>query len=577
MSDFIDVSASVVSSNSPREAGSARVRKPSVRATTEPFFERNSSLLQPFQALQDTVFQWRKMRESVNTANRMSVEPRKVNTGPIPELATASLQNLFGFRKIPPSTSELLASKLYEMYDPSAIDFDASRSAFEQWLTSPKIQAKLQDIPKEFHTQILLQELYSVTSTKLNQTIAEATDIHPVMRTIMEKARSQNEFSRSFDEAQAELNLQFPGRGYKIDKELGAGSLGDAYRIRKQDGTTAVLKMRRKDISHQLELELASAEEILPAVMDKAKSDYYLNYILANAPTWRDELDYNKEAMNYKALLGQNPHVRLTKVVDLAQVDETGKAGAIIYEEARGVSLDKLSEMEREFRANPQAYARKYADKIDAFPALAQPSEMLAKARVQYGKAVNHYLNESLTGHGDMHLGNFFFDGEALTAIDYGAVMKTDAAQRKREMKIVLSMLTGDSKTLSRGIVESLGNENITDTKLVDELAETFDAKLFNRPIQLKDSAYLQKVLDDFFQRKGIALAPEEAMRLRNRVTYLLSEKALADQLGVASNPFLETAKSFTGKPQFYSVLFEQLNRVIQSPRKSLNVLSRFL
>jgi predicted unusual protein kinase regulating ubiquinone biosynthesis (AarF/ABC1/UbiB family) len=240
------------------------------------------------------------------------------------------------------------------------------------------------------------------------------------------------------------------------EKPFASASIGQVHRARLLDGTLVAVKVQHPGIEEAVEHDLANASlmstlqgAVLGAkletkrVMDEVKT------------TLREELDYRLEAQRQKAFAALHrgdPQIRIPRVID----DRSARR-VLTTVLAEGESLQAASEARESDR-------RRWAETLWRF--------------VFRSVLVGGQFNA------DPHPGNFFFhDGGAITAMDFGCVVRVPPARRsvaRRLHRAAIDRELGEFREAAREMMGTKGGE-------LEELVLDYMRRLFE---PLLDSPY---------------------------------------------------------------------------------------
>lgn len=239
----------------------------------------------------------------------------------------------------------------------------------------------------------------------------------------------------------------------KIIKNLGTGSIAQVTLVNiRNSPTDSVLKMTWDEDKARFKTDFAvfawfrSMERLLPLIAgDTDKFKLYLTTVLAKEDEILSEFDLQQEAQATE----QGKMVLEKACRGLVLGERIQKAEMRVP----GVKVHSKSLLEQEF-AGGESLAQLWKS----------PSSYTKEATMLYLELVVPVLgrmlfNEGMT-HADAHSGNLRYDGEKgiFWIIDWGAVVRLDAAKRKQLQQLVIELGLGEVVPLDASRASALSN-----------------------------------------------------------------------------------------------------------------------
>ena len=392
--------------------------------------------------------------------------------------------------------------------------------------------------------------------------------LSPKLQTIIKRTQSENPFSRTVDEAQEIVNKAFTldskhlitanGRtgtflppavegganSVQIIKPLSAGTVGEAYLAKTSDGKEVIIKMIKKNVDkEQLELEQVIMnrflDEFSPNELTRNKTKQMLQNLYKD---WGKELDFRLEYTNNKALAGGGRY----KVADIKQISPDGSC--ILMEKAKGIQMNNLMKILKDYKSNPHTFAEKYAKEIKENPWLADPQKVIAELPTTITKAFDEMFMFGKKGgismmHGDPHMGNYFIttgeNGQLIPMfIDTGNCIKRTPTQIREDLKFLTNYFVGNSKGLAKYFVKqcnydtsflpavttsqkmiTAGGQN-AEAKLIEKVGKEIQENVFNKRQNITDVDAVQKTIRVILENNGLTMRPEASTALKAQMQF---------------------------------------------------------
>lgn len=364
------------------------------------------------------------------------------------------------------------------------------------------------------------------------------------------KSRSENAATRTLSEVQEEISTMFNGK-YNVEKQLGVGTIGEAYLIKDTSGKKYVAKLIKKGVDEDL---LKNEEEIFIPILkqmipDAQKARQKTELLKGLYIDWAKEVNFVQEAKYNEALAKGAKRFDVAKVVELSKDTK-----CVVQEMAEGVQSDKFIQMVKDYRKNPVEYAEKYKDVIEKYPALKTPEKVLNEFSDNFMGSFDEMLmfsKRKLKGsvmHGDPHQGNIFVSftdkGKAKTTfIDTGNCVVRSIKNVKDDLSFFANYFVGNSKEVAKFFVERAKflpkGKNLE--QLQKEITQKFDEKLFKSGCNVTDFTKNQAVIDNILDETGIVLASEFSTSLKAELQGIQTAKELFNLSGKSNSKIIST------------------------------------
>ncbi len=391
--------------------------------------------------------------------------------------------------------------------------------------------------------------------------------LSPRIQDLIKKTQSENPFSRSLSEAQAIVEKSFGKNqkflplnngseiaptelggintsGIKLQKALSAGTVGEAYLAKTNDGKEVIVKMIKRNVDNeQLELEEKIFKRIIGEIApDDISREKHIKMIENLYSDWAKELNFKYE-YEYNKLLQKG--AKRYKVADIKKISDDGKV--IIMDKAEGIQMNHLMKMLKDYKENPLLFAERYADEIKANPWLASPDKVIAELPESITKAFDEmflFMKQGKTSimHGDPHMGNYFIcaneEGKLIpTFIDTGNCIKRDAKQIKEDLSFLTNYFVGNSRGVAKYFVRQceqdanflakkmqpsniLPTEKQSEEELVEKISKEIQENIFGKNQDITDVESVQKTIMTILENNGLSMRPESVTALKAQMQF---------------------------------------------------------
>ena len=319
------------------------------------------------------------------------------------------------------------------------------------------------------------------------------------------------------------------GKGYKIEKSLGAGTVAETYLAKDPNGQEVCLKILKEGVSaEKIKADAESIRKMITAlpenVADKQKKDYLSRNLDDLMEGILQEVDFNKEK---EAALKIAQATQKAKVVKPILV----KNGVYVMEKAEGITLSSFLDINRLYATKEAieksggnaseviAEINRLKERIPAFKDINFDKNDAEFLLSEYQKVfIEQFHKIDPSGkmiHGDIHPGNIFINPEVLktkkgqlfTLIDTGNVINMSADQSIRALNISKYIDNGNIDEIAEYVLEGAkfpGKTKEEAKKLIkDELSKLF----FDNKTRLDGHMFESKVLgitDNIMQKHNI-------------------------------------------------------------------------
>lgn len=370
----------------------------------------------------------------------------------------------------------------------------------------------------------VLEEL-GPTFVKLGQVMATRVDlISPEW--IAELSRLQNAVPAvPFEKIREQLTQDLGADPHEVFDELqetplAAGSLGQAYLARLEDGTRVVLKVRRPGIRHTIEADLrllTRLAEIVEAEMPDLKRYHPRDVVRQFAISLRRELDFAAECRSAERIMQNfdgHPELEIPRV-HWEYVGERLNVQDFIA----GIPGSKMHKLD--------------AAGLDRHALACTGAATILKMVLEDGFF-----------HADPHPGNVFFLPEnRIALIDFGMVGRLSTERRYQIARLLHGLATQQVGAVADVLLDWSGNADIDEDQLICEI----DAFIDNyRGVPLKHLGFGRMLADmtAVLRDNGLTLPPDLALMLKAFVTLEGMARELDPDFDMAAvaEPFLGTA-----------------------------------
>ncbi len=377
-----------------------------------------------------------------------------------------------------------------------------------------------------------LIETAGVGPTKFAQIISSDEKImskikNEALKEAIRKTRSNCSFSRTIEEAQEVLNNSFPGKNYVIMEELRAGSIGAAYKVKRPDGSTAVLKMLKKGVDkEQLDLEEKLFTRLIKELDDSPKEVAKHQGMLKSwYKDWAEELNFNTEYANNKLLA---KGAQRYKVADITDISKNGTC--IVMDMANGIQMNKLIKILNDYKTNPAEFAAKYADEIKDNPWLANPEKVMKDLPTTILKTFDEQFMFMKKGgkslmHGDPHTGNFFIttdkNGKLIPEfIDTGNCVSRTSKQIKEDIKFFTNYFVGNSEGVAKYFVNQCGYNKADKAEVINKIAAEIQKDIFGKKQNITNFEDVQNTINVILEKYGLQMSTENATAMKAQMQF---------------------------------------------------------
>ena len=403
-----------------------------------------------------------------------------------------------------------------------APDFDTTKTTYaeleEILLGDKKVKTILNDCGMEDAEKIKALTDENIFAVKFKQ-IQNSYD--PLTIALRESCPP----SRTLEEAQKAIDGLSKAGEYKVDKLLGVGTIAETYLAHDASGKEVCVKILKNGISKEKILadKAKFAQLITQGKATEALSENQ-KYLLRNLDNLSDgilkEVDFKNEMEAAKKL---KQFTRKANVVVPIKAND----GIYVMEKARGISVETLSKYCS--LASEKEYAQIMLEKAKAGTTsktveectkqLESIEKRVAKLRERApefkdfdlsDKEVKKFLTEYIdvyteqfekieksgkTLHADIHPGNVFVDvealksgkGKVLTLIDTGNTVNLSAAQSKRALELTNYIQRGNSKDITRYVLEGAKlPEGMTQEQAIELVEGEFNKLFFDNATRLE-------------------------------------------------------------------------------------------
>ena len=355
---------------------------------------------------------------------------------------------------------------------------------------------------------------------------------------LTEALRENCPATRTVEQAQKFIDEKM-GKGYKISKILGVGTIAETYLAKTTNGKDVCLKVLKEGISE--EKILKDKEKFVEIVKNmKDKTEEEKAYLLKNVDDLSNgvlkEVDFQNEMKAAKELV---PYTKVAKVVEPIEV----KNGVYVMEKAEGISLSSLVDL------NEAKLYRETLENGSTMSLLYQPSNKSnlgkllkdKKTKEEKLETINAYIKkieartpefgnidlkendvnylireymkvlvEQFTKvekdgkvlHADIHPGNVFIDvnalrnkkGKIFTLIDTGNTIKQTQAQSMRAVNLTSYIKHANVPDLAEYVLEgAILPKNLSKEEAVKKLTEELNKCFFD------DKTTLERMTNENF------------------------------------------------------------------------------
>lgn len=349
----------------------------------------------------------------------------------------------------------------------------------------------------------------------------------PEQQEIIKAQCSKKGTTRTVEEASEILQKAFPEENIKVVKGLSQGTVGESYIVKRADGSNAVVKMVKKGVDkEQLDLEETVFTRIIGELSEtpkeKAKMTTYFKNLYKD---WKEELNFSSE---YEANKLLQRGAEKYKVANITNLSEDGSC--IVMDMANGIQMDKLMKILKDYKANPEGFAQRYADEISKNPWLANPEKVMKDLPKSILKAFDEqfmFMKKGGTSimHGDPHMGNYFITtdkkGRLIPEfIDTGNCVKRSAAQISDDIKFFSNYFVGNSEGVAKYFVDQCGSNIANKEELVSKVAKDIQGEIFGKTQNITAFEDVQNSIQTILERYGLSMSPENATAMKAQMQF---------------------------------------------------------
>ena len=409
---------------------------------------------------------------------------------------------------------------------------------------------EFKNMTREEQVQAIMENS-NILLSKFAQTFSTDDSLPTEVSKIFKQFTSNCTVSRNMTQAQQFADELYGAGKYTILKSFGAGTIGETYLAKTADGTEVVIKMLKDGVTPErfAEDRAVFIKYISEFVSDPAEKEYKTNLINSMFDAWDKELNFGLEAQGARDMAQGAQRFNVAQTLEVGSYN--GQNVSLVMEKADGVRLDNLLEMIKLYKENPTEYFSKYANEIEANPALKNPESWMNDLGTAYQKAQNEQAmfvgeNGTRTLHADPHPGNVFIDFDPQTNkpiinyIDTGNTVQRTNSQTLQDIGLSINMMFGNSEGIARSMMDGATLPAGADEEaLVKQFAQMLDDRLYKAGVNLKSTQYTQNTINGIMKELNIVpnagnsnlmkatLQRIETSRAINRVCGTSSSKAV--------------------------------------------------
>ena len=381
-------------------------------------------------------------------------------------------------------------------------------------------------------------ELTGVGPTKIAQVISGDRDImakiemlSPDLATAISSTRSECSFSRTLEEAKDVVDTLFKGKGYVLEKEIGAGTIGATYLARIPGDKKVIIKLIKKGVTKEsLEREHKIIDDIITKLGGESKDVKSIkSYLMSLYEDWMKELDFTRSLENSKLLSDGAKRYSVAKVLNVA---ENGQA--LVMDLAEGIKMDNLMKILKDYKANPKEFFTKYSELIEAYPWLGNPEKVLKELPSSLLKAFDEQFLFVKKGaksimHGDPHAGNFFITFNSSTGklipnfIDTDNCVMRTSKQIQQDLSFFVNYFVGNSRKVAEYFVNQCDCQTADKKKLIQYVAKDIKAFIFDKKGNITDVGMVESNIKTILKKYGLEISSENATSMKAQLQYLTS------------------------------------------------------
>lgn len=485
------------------------------------------------------LFNKTKLGEVINTSLKKAKEAKTV---PLESVATESggiYADLVGKFASKDAMKKIITDK-------GLVD-DAMRYSGKRVLDNPNLVKEMSesvDTVKKVKAGI---ELSGTGPTKIAQIVsndpsvmARLDDEMPILADALRQTKTDCNPGRTFEEAVEFLEESFPGKGYKLEKQLGVGSMGATYLAKSPTGERVAIKMIKNGVTPQ---SLKEEERLITDAISKVCSGDELEKTKAMLRDlykgWAEELNLAQSLEYNKAFANGAQRYRVARVLDVAQNGES-----LVMEMADGIQMNKLMDLLSDYKANPAEFAIKHADMIEKHPWLSNPDKVMSELSGSITKAFSEQFlflkNGQSVMHGDPHTGNFFItatkEGRLIPKfIDTDNCVIRTSKQIKDDITMFVNYLIGNPKKVAEYYVNQCGCAPADRAKYIQAVSEDLSRAIFNRKQNVTQFSRVQDIINSVLKKHGLSMSAENATALKSQMQFL---KVISETGRLSGNGF---------------------------------------
>lgn len=309
------------------------------------------------------------------------------------------------------------------------------------------------------------------------------------------------------------------GKGYKISKNLGVGTVAETYLATSPDGKEVCLKIIKDGITQ--EKILKDKEAFIDIIKKLEKTPDEKDYLIRNIEDLSNgiikEVDLQNEMNAARELAKYTKSAKVVKPIDV-------KNGVYIMEKADGVSLESFVKMNNlqyykacyekrlakaETKIQIESYQRqlnqineeinKLSQKMPAFKDLNLSDKDAMYMFEEYVKVLTELFykidKNSKILHADIHPGNIFIDVEALkakkgkvfTLIDTGNTINLSKEQALRSIQLSQYINRGDAVDIAEYMLDgaNLAQSGLTKEQAMKKIVEELEKRFYDNKTEL--------------------------------------------------------------------------------------------
>ncbi len=393
-----------------------------------------------------------------------------------------------------------------------------------------------------------IMENSNILLSKFAQTFSTDDSLPEEVSRIFKQFTSNCTVSRNLTQAQQFADELYGAGKYTILKSFGAGTIGETYLAKTADGTEVVIKMLKDGITPErfTQDRALFIKYISEFISDPTEREYKTNLINSMFDAWDRELNFGLEAQGARDMSKGAKRFNVAQTLEVGS--RNGQNVSLVMEKASGIRLDNLLEMIKLFRENPNEYFTKYADEIQATPALKNPQTWLDDLGIAYQKAQNEQAmfvgaDGIRTIHADPHPGNVFIDFDSQTGkpiinyIDTGNTVQRTNRQTLQDIALSINMMFGNSEGIAREMMDGATLPSGADKEtLVKQFAQMLDERLYKAGVNLKSTQYTQNTINGIMKELNIIPNAGNSNLMKATLQRIETSRAINKVCGTSSS-----------------------------------------